>query len=103
MVEYDEASTPRLEVMDLDTGSRQDLGGKVGYCPRLSPDNGTVAVWEPSAESDPLVLLDVATGERRVAETGGTSCRGQQQLRATTSRGRRTAGCWRCPTATAPW
>jgi hypothetical protein len=67
MVEYDEASTPRLEVMDLETGSRQDLGGKVGYCPRLSPDNGTVAVWEQSVESDPLVLLDVATGERRVA------------------------------------
>jgi hypothetical protein len=67
MVVYDEASTPRLEVMDLETGSRQDLGGKAGYCSRLSPDNRTVAAWEPSAESDPLVLLDVATGERRVA------------------------------------
>jgi len=66
MVDYDEASTPRLGVMNLETGSRQVLSGKVGYCPRLSPDNRTVAMWEPSAEPDPLVLLDVDTGHRRV-------------------------------------
>jgi dipeptidyl aminopeptidase/acylaminoacyl peptidase len=67
MLQYDDASTTRLEIMDLRTGSRQDPGGKDSYCPRLSPDNRTVAVWESSVEPDPLVLLDVATAERRVA------------------------------------
>lgn len=67
MLQNDSGASPRLELLDLRTGARQDVGGKVGYCPRLSPDNRTVAVWEPSPESDPLVLVDVATGERRVA------------------------------------
>jgi hypothetical protein len=66
MLQHDSASTPRMEVLDLRTGSRHDVGGKVGYCPRLSPDNRTVAAWEPSVEEPaPLVLLDVVTGERR--------------------------------------
>ena len=65
MLQNDSASTPRLEVLDLRTGSRHDLGGRFGYCPRLSPDNRTVAAWEPNVESDTLVLLDVATGELR--------------------------------------
>jgi len=65
MLQHDSASTPRLEVLDLRTGARRDLGGKVGYCPRLSPDNRTIAAWEPNAEDDTLMLLDVATGERR--------------------------------------
>jgi Tol biopolymer transport system component len=68
IVAYDEGSKPRLGILDLVTGSRQDLGGKVGYCPRLSPDNRTVAVWQPGADSDPLVLVDVVTGEGRVAK-----------------------------------
>jgi hypothetical protein len=66
MLQNDSASVPRLEVLDLGTGARHDLGEKFGFCPRLSPDNRTVAAWEPSAESDSLVLLDVATGERRL-------------------------------------
>jgi hypothetical protein len=69
MRQNDSASVPRLEVLDLRTGFRQDLGGKVGYCPRLSPDNRTVAVWEPSPDPDPLVLLDVDTGHRRVVRS----------------------------------
>ncbi len=65
MLQHDSASTPRLEVLDLRTGVRRDLGGKVGFCPRLSPDNRTVVAWEPNAEDDTLMLLDVATGELR--------------------------------------
>jgi hypothetical protein len=70
MLQNDSSSTPMLEILDLRTGSRHEFGGQAGYCPRLSPDNRTVAVWEPSADPDPLVLLDVATGERRVARQG---------------------------------
>jgi hypothetical protein len=65
MLQNDSGSTPRLEVLDLRTGSRNDLAGKVGYCPRLSPDNRTVAAWEPNVAFDTLLLLDIATGEPR--------------------------------------
>jgi Tol biopolymer transport system component len=61
MVQTDTAAAPTLEILDLRTGRRDHLTGVVGYCPRLSPDHRTVAVWAPSDEPDPLVLVDVAT------------------------------------------
>jgi Tol biopolymer transport system component len=61
MVQMDTAGAPTLEILDLRTGRRDHLTGVVGYCPRLSPDHRTVAVWAPSDEPDSLVLVDVAT------------------------------------------
>ena len=36
---------PKLEIVNLVTGDLDDLGGRVGYCPALSPDNRTVAAY----------------------------------------------------------
>jgi hypothetical protein len=61
MQQTDTATAPRLEILDLRTGTRNRLSGLAGYCPRLSPDHRTVAMWAPSGMSDPLALVDVRT------------------------------------------
>lgn len=61
MLQKDTAAETTLEILDLRTGRRDPLTGVVGYCPRLSPDHRTVAMWAPSDRPDPLVLVDVAT------------------------------------------
>jgi Tol biopolymer transport system component len=60
--QYDRSQDPRLEVVNLLTGSTNRLGGHRGFCPQISPDNTTVAViarW-----TDRLVFLDARTGRR---------------------------------------
>lgn len=74
--QYDFAADPRLEVVNLVTGSTNRLGGHRGFCPRLSPDNSTVAIiarW-----TGRLVFLDASTGQRRLGGHGavgdGSEC-----------------------------
>ena len=55
-----EAADPRLEIVTLQTGSINELGGRVGYCPQLSPDNRTIAIGNTSGR---LELLDARSGE----------------------------------------
>jgi hypothetical protein len=59
--QYDRAAEPRLEIVNLSTGSTNRLGGYLGYCPQLSPDNRTVAVAGYSSPG--LVFVDSRTGE----------------------------------------
>jgi len=51
---YDE---PKMEIVNLVTGDVDELGGRVGYCPALSPDNRTVAAY---SKTD-LHIFDVDT------------------------------------------
>jgi len=55
---YDDA---RLEVVELQTGRSDDLGGRNGYCPQLSADNATVAAY---SQSD-VHIIDVRSGASR--------------------------------------
>lgn len=52
-----------LEILDLTSGSGDDVGGHMGDCPALSPDNGTLALYDPGYD---LVLIDVGSGVQRV-------------------------------------
>lgn len=58
--QYNFSGDPRLEIVNLATGSTNRLGGYLGYCPRLSPDNRTVAVFGYDAKG--MVFLDARTG-----------------------------------------
>lgn len=49
----------RLEVVNLVTGRSDFLGGFQGYCPELSPDNRTVAVY--TSQGHDVSLVDVRT------------------------------------------
>lgn len=49
---------PRLEIIDLRNGRSDEVGGFLGYCPELSPDNRTVAAFTDAE----VVLVDVAPG-----------------------------------------
>ena len=66
----DAAGDPRLEVVDLRTGRQNELGGRGGYCPQLSPDNRTVAAFS-SASTEGLDLIDVRSGRLVVTKLGG--------------------------------
>lgn len=57
------SAVPRLEIVNLLTGATNELGGELGSCPQLSPDNGTVAVY--SDASDQLQLVDVRSAAVR--------------------------------------
>jgi hypothetical protein len=63
MLQFGDAANPRLEVVNLRNGARDDLGGTLGYCPHLSPDHHTVVMWRPS--DGRLQLLDTRTRELR--------------------------------------
>ncbi|HEX7189528.1 MAG TPA: hypothetical protein VF423_15010 [Actinomycetes bacterium] len=52
----------RVEVVDLRTGAANQLGDERGYCPQLSPDNRTVAMYDLD---DKLALVDVRSGDVR--------------------------------------
>lgn len=67
--QHDSARDPRLEIVDLRTGRTDRLGGRRGYCPWLSPDNDTVAIWDPAANGR-LILLDTQTHETRELPEG---------------------------------
>ena len=56
ILQNDDAANPRLEIVNLRTGSRDRLGGTLGYCPQLSPDHRTVVSWRPADHT--LSLLD---------------------------------------------
>ena len=38
----------KLEIVNLVNGDIDELGGRTGFCPRLSPDNRTVAAYSPT-------------------------------------------------------
>lgn len=57
--QHDSEADPRLEIVNLETGEINRVGGRRGYCPQLSPDNRTVAVFD---YIDGLVLLDARSG-----------------------------------------
>jgi hypothetical protein len=57
--QHDSGADPRLEIVNLDTGAVNELGGRRGLCPQLSPDNRTVAVYDFTKG---LVLLDSRSG-----------------------------------------
>lgn len=67
---------PRLEIVNLSSGQTNRLGGFLGYCPQLSPDNRTVAVVD--GETFRLVLLDAGSGARlrgsRAPVSDGQGC-----------------------------
>ena len=63
MLQFDDLASPRLEIVNLRTGARDRLGQQHGYCPRLSPDHRTIAMW--SLLDSNLVFLDVATRQVR--------------------------------------
>lgn len=52
---------PLMEVVTLETGQVDSVGGWKGYCPQLSPDNATVAAY---GQPD-LRLFDVGSGTAR--------------------------------------
>jgi Tol biopolymer transport system component len=58
----------RVEIVNLSTGAREDLGDLRGYCPRLSPDNRTLVSEETIV--DRIAFIDARTGETL---TGGRS------------------------------
>ena len=62
---------PFIEIVDLRTGRRDDLGGVRGYCPELSPDNRTVALFSDGG----VQLVDVRT---RTMQTLGPPARGPE-------------------------
>jgi hypothetical protein len=58
-----------MELIDLRTGTVDDLGGRQGYCPALSPDNATVAFVQPRGRD--AVILNTRT--RHVLPIGSTA------------------------------
>lgn len=53
------AGDPKLELIDLETGRASDLGGLLGYCPALSPDNTTLVMY---SFANQLQLVDTRGG-----------------------------------------
>lgn len=53
-----------MELIDLRTGSVDNLGGRQGYCPALAADDMTVAFVQPRGRD--AVLLNTRTGRTRV-------------------------------------
>ena len=51
----------RVEIVNLATGAREDLGDLRGYCPQLSPDHRTLVAEETIV--DRLAFVDARTGE----------------------------------------
>lgn len=68
---HDRLLYPFIEILDLRTGRRDDLGGVKGFCPELSPDNRTVALFGDGG----VQLIDVRT---RTMQTLGTPARGPE-------------------------
>lgn len=64
----DSAGDPRLEIVDLRTGSTDSLDEQRGYCPWLAPGNDTVAFWE--LVRDDMTLLDARTYGKRAFRDG---------------------------------
>ncbi|MGH8939056.1 MAG: hypothetical protein ACRDV2_06865, partial [Actinomycetes bacterium] len=78
-----DAAQPRLEVVNLRTGARDTLGGALGYCPQLSPDGRTIAMW--GTDDERPALLDTRTRSQRPGPfdpaldppvAGGSGCAG---------------------------
>lgn len=57
---YDRVFDLRMEVVDLTTGSTRRLRDYRGWCPRLAPDNRTLAFFDKETEG--LLFIDVVTG-----------------------------------------
>lgn len=53
-----------LEIVNLRSGRIDKLGGRIGYCPALSPDNGSVAFVQPRGRQ--AVVLDLGSDRLRV-------------------------------------
>lgn len=60
---FSDIGRPRLEILDLRTGSRDQLGGREGNCPQLSPDHRMIASWSPVDGG--LRLLDTRSRAER--------------------------------------
>jgi hypothetical protein len=64
---------PRLEIVNLRTGSVNKLDGRRGFCPQLSPDNRTVAIVDTKNR---LAFIDARSGRvlHGGAVGGGATC-----------------------------
>ena len=67
----DRFAHPFIEIVDLRTGRRDDLGVVRGFCPELSPDNRTVAMFSDGG----VDLINVRTRARQKLRPVGSEPR----------------------------